>query len=283
MEYYEYDDLYKYYLNQERLKSIYNGNPSIYEDGRQLEIVTEDIDQINHQIPKFVFGTVVYLKYQDKYLMLKQEKDNRVVDTLVGLGGKVTATINGNSESSEKAQLDRIKSAYYKGILDTEENMKIAASREVMEETSTYSKDEQGNYSHTITKPGINIHPELLEPIGISRIRIINQKQTECWLIRNYKYELTKQEFLFIESNVSKTNREGSLRWLTQEEATSNMSLTDKIILENENPEISVTEIRDNINSHNILRTSMNQNNQQIIVTTIDGNEVYNSENNKKY
>ena len=54
MEYQDYDLLLKYQIEQERRKSSYVGDPSIYEDGRELEIFpdgkTLKIDQIRKMI-----------------------------------------------------------------------------------------------------------------------------------------------------------------------------------------------------------------------------------------
>ena len=72
--------------------------------------------------------------------------------------------------------------------MNTEEAVKYAAAREVMEETSTYKRTENGLYTYEIEKQGILINPELLSKIGISRIRITIPDKTECWLIYNYIY-----------------------------------------------------------------------------------------------
>lgn len=253
MEYQDYDLLLKYQIEQERRKSSYVGDPSIYEDGGELEIFPDGKDRVNGQNPKFVFATVVYLKYQDQVLLLQQQKEDRVVNTLVGLGGKVRPMIGNVSLASEKNDLEEILTSYRRGTLDADERFKIAASREVMEETCTYAVDEKKQYTHEITKEGIHIDPNRLELIGPSRVRIIKKDKTECWMILNYRYDLTEAEYRWIEENVKKENREGSLQWMTVEKAASEMSPTDQIVLENNTKDVSVSEIRDECNGQNVI------------------------------
>lgn len=278
MNYNDMDDMLKYQVNLEREKGIYYGNPNIYKDGKPLEIFPENNDKVNGLKPLFVFATTVYLCFNGKFLMLKQEKTDKVVDTLVGLGGKVKAETSGKVEVSEKADIANILSAYYQGSLDTEENMKKAAAREVMEETSTYSKDANGDYTHNIIKSGIVINPGLLNTIGTSRVRIINSDKTECWMIQNYIYNLSKKEYDFIESEVSKTNREGSLIWLSLDEALPRMSYVDQIILKNRDSYVTSTEIRDNVNNHNVVRATIEKAGKKYKSTMIDGLLVYYSD-----
>ena len=275
MEYNDLDDLLKYYLRQERNKSIYLGDSSIYEDGRILEIFPEEEDKINGIEPIFVFGTVVYLYYKDKFLLLKQTKENRVVDTLVGLGGKVKSVINQILESEEKSNIRKILNSYQSSDLETEEDMKVAAAREVMEETSSYEKDKDGNYTHNIIKEGIRISSKRLLPIGISRIRIINSNKTECWLIYNYGYELSEKEFNFIEEKVDKENREGILKWMSLDEVLPNMSYSDRLVISNISNEVTVSEIRDNINNKNIVRFLIESIDNTYIGTLVNGSLIY--------
>lgn len=257
MRYSDYDILLKYSLYNDRNNSIYTGDPSIYEDGRTLETMPEDTDKVNGCTPLFVVGTVVYLCYGDKVLLLKQKKPDRVVDTLVGLGGKMKLTIGDITLKEEKNDISRILRAYETGQLETFEEIKNAAAREVMEETSTYSKDENGNYTHEIIKEGLHITPSMLNTIGISRIRIIEKSKTESWLITNYIYPITDEEYSFIQNEVCNTNREGDLQWLTLDEALPRMSFSDRIILKNLGSQgVTVSEIRDNVNNNNI--TSFN-------------------------
>lgn len=275
MEYQDYDLLLKYHLSQERLKSTYFGDSSVYLDGKVLEIFPESGDKVNGKTPLFVFGTVVYLHYTDKFLILEQKKEDKVVDTLVGLGGKVRPILGTIVQSQEKNDIDKILKSYESGQLDTAEEVKYAAAREVMEETSTYKKDENGLYTHEIEKHGISINPKLLNKIGISRIRITLPDKTECWLIYNYIYELSKEEYDFIEQNVSKDNREGTLQWLTKEEVLPHMSNSDRIILENHDKNISVSEIRDSVNNQNITRFVFDINSHDYYGTIVNGSLIY--------
>lgn len=254
MEYQDYDILLKYRLSEERLKSTYFGDPSIYEDGKILEIFPENGDKVTGKNPQFVFGTVVYLHYEDKFLILDQKKEDKIVETLVGLGGKVRPMLGTVVQSNEKNDINNILTSYESGNLDTEEEIKYAAAREVMEETSTYKADQNGNYTHEIINSGLNINPKMLNTIGSSRIRITTLTKTECWMIMNFVYELSKEEYEYIENNVSKSNREGNLEWLTLDEALPHMSISDRIILKNYNKKINISEIRDNVNNQNVVR-----------------------------
>lgn len=270
MQYSEYDLLLKYSLAQERLKSVYFGDSSIYADGRELEIFPENGDKVNGRTPLFVFGTVVYLFYDNKFLILEQKKEDRVVDTLVGLGGKLRPILGNVVQDAEKNNINRILNAYEVGQLDTEEEIKQAAAREVMEETSTYSIDCDGNYTHEIVSNGIEINPSLLNKIGVSRIRCIANDKTECWMILNFVYKLSKEEYDFIENYVSKSNREGILHWMTLDEALPYMSNSDRIILRNFDKQVTVSEIRDNINNQNIVRFKIGDINKKYFGTLIN-------------
>ena len=275
MEYKDYDTLLKYEMFIERLKSVYLGNPNIYEDGKTLEIFPENQDHINKTEPLFVFGTTVYLKYGDKVLMLKQNKEDRVVDTLVGLGGKVRPVFGRIIGKSEKTDIYKILRALETGDLKTEEEMRQAAAREVWEETSTYKKDSKGIYTHEIIYPGLPINRNALRLIGPSRIRIINSSKTECWMILNYIYELSEKEFDFIEKSISKTNREGILCWYKIDDILKNMSNSDNIMLNNCDKDVEVSEIRDNVNNQNIVRFVININDKTYSGTIINGKLVY--------
>jgi len=272
MNFNDYDILLQYVIRQKRLESSYDGNPDIYTDGKPLEIFRSGSDLVNNKMPKFAIGTVTYLIFNDKVLMLNQNKEDKVVDTLVGLGGKVAPKIE-SLPQSEKEDLDKIITAYNYGTLDTSEDIKICAKREVMEETSTYLKDNDGNYINKTLKNGLIINSNNLKDIGISKVRIITDKKTESWLIQNYSYELSDEEFEFIETSVAKENREGSLLWLSKEDAVEKMSFADRLIFENANKNTRVSEIRDKVNNHVITRESDISNNEKINLY-IDGNVI---------
>jgi len=272
MNFNDYDILLQYVIRQKRLESSYDGNPDIYTDGKPLEIFPSGSDLVNNKMPKFAIGTVTYLIFNDKVLMLNQNKEDKVVDTLVGLGGKVAPKIE-SLPQSEKEDLDKIITAYNYGTLDTSEDIKICAKREVMEETSTYLKDNDGNYINKTLKNGLIINSNNLKDIGISKVRIITDKKTESWLIQNYSYELSDEEFEFIETSVAKENREGSLLWLSKEDAVEKMSFADRLIFENANKNTRVSEIRDKVNNHVITRESDISNNEKINLY-IDGNVI---------
>ena len=73
---------------------------------------------------------------------------------------------------------------------------------------------------------------------------------------------------------VSTDNREGHLEWLTLDEALSNMSNTDRIILKNHDKKVTISEIRDMVNNHNITRVVFDGNTQHY-ATMVDGNISY--------
>lgn len=278
MKYNDYDIMLKYQLSKERAESTYFGDPSIYEDGKVLEIFPEDGDKVNGKTPLFVFGTVVYLRYKDKFLILEQKKEDKVVDTLVGLGGKVRPILGSVVQSNEKNDIAKILNAYQSGQLDTFEKMRLAAAREVMEETSAYKIDENGNYTHEIISDGISINPDLLKTICTSRVRIITPTKTECWMILNFAYELNHEEYEFIEKNVSKSNREGNLQWLSLDDAIPYMSISDGFILKNLDKKVSVSEIRDGVNNQNIARFVFEIGPKKYSGTQINGSLVHASD-----
>ena len=249
----DYDFMLSYMINKNREDSTYLGDTNIYLDARPLDIFPS-IDRVNNRTPLFVLGTVVYLQYQDKILALKQQKKDRVTDTLVGLGGKIATTIKGIPQD-EKVPFNKILREYNESGLKTIEDVKKAACREVMEETSTYARNFNTNdYTHEITKQGLVITPERLQSIGDSRIRIINPDKTESWLIKNFIYNLNQEEYEFIEKEVSKYNREGFLSWYSMEELLPKMTLADKLILQANSQNSKVSEIRDNVNKTSVTR-----------------------------
>ena len=94
-------------------------------------------------------------------------------------------------------------------------------------------------------------------------------------MIYNYIYELSKEEYDFIEQSVSKDNREGTLQWLTKEEVLPHMSNSDRIILENHDKNISVSEIRDSVNNQNITRFVFDINSHDYYGTIVNGSLIY--------
>lgn len=273
MEFSNLDMMLKYQILQNEAERSYKGIPQKYIDGRSLDIFPEK-DLVNNCNPLFVFGTVVYLVYGENVLMLKPMKENRVVDTLTGLGGKVKALVNGKALNEEKADINRILSGYVFRSLDTAEKLRIAAAREVMEETGTYSRDEKGSFTHSMTKEGIKINPVQLKDIGVSRIRITGKSKTESWLVQNYAYELSYEEYLFIEENVAKENREGILKWYSKDEVYPYMSYADQMVLRLYDGSSVISEIRDMINEQNIFRTLVKGDEPEVI-TYINGEKVY--------
>lgn len=273
MEFSDLDIMLKYRIRQLELEQSYDGNPKKYCTGKSLDIFPSH-DLVNKSNPLFVFGTVVYLMYGENVLMLKPMKDNRVVDSLTGLGGKVKAVLNGRTLSDEKADISKILAGYVFGSLDTDESLKNAASREVMEETGTYSLDDSGNFTHDMVKEGIKINPLLLQNIGVSRIRMISDKKTECWLIQNYSYSLSDEEYLFIEENIAKENREGLLKWYSLDEVYPFMTLSDQAILRMKDRNTVVSEIRDSVNDNNVFRVLIKGESPEVL-TLINREKVY--------
>lgn len=275
MNYNEYDLLMQYQISQKRAQYKYNGDTEIYQDTTIPIEIFPEIDSINNQVPAFVFATVVYLYYPkiDKYLVLKQTKENRVVNNYVGLGGKVKAMRNNSIMQNEKASISAILAAYNDGELNTEEDMKLAATREVLEETSTYSKDENGNYTHEIIKLGLYVNPNRLINIGNSRIRIIKPNNTESWMILNYRCDLSDMDYTFLETEVAKENREGKLEWLSLEQLVAKQTFADQTIMLEQDKNTTVYEIRDLVNKKNILRIKTEKNDQTNYEVVIRSND----------
>lgn len=73
---------------------------------------------------------------------------------------------------------------------------------------------------------------------------------------------------------VSKDNREGHLEWFTIDEALPNMSNADRYVLKNYDKKVTVSEIRDMVNGHNMTRVVFDGNFSHS-VTIIDGNISY--------
>lgn len=278
MEFSDLDIMLKYKIRLLELEQSYDGDTKKYCNGKSLDIFPS-YDLVNKSNPLFVFGTVVYLMYGDNVLMLKPMKDNRVVDSLTGLGGKVRAVLNGKVLSDEKAGIIKILDSYAYGSVDTEESLKNAASREVMEETGTYSLDDNGNFTHDMIREGIRINPLSLQNIGVSRIRMISDKKTECWLIQNYSYSLSDEEYLFIEENIAKENREGLLKWYSIDEVYPFMTLSDQAILRMRDKNSVVSEIRDSVNDNNVFRILIKGESSEIM-TLVNRDKVYS--NSKK-
>lgn len=273
MEFSDFDMMLKYQILQAEEERSYKCNPQKYSDGLPLDIFPMN-DLVNNTTPIFVFGTVVYLTYGGNVLMLRPMKADRVVDTLTGLGGKVKANLNGNVLADEKTDIRDVLSSYIYGSLDTDETLRKAAAREVMEETGAYALDENGNFTHEITKEGIKINPSQLKDIGVSRIRITGKSKTESWLVQNFAYELSYEEYLFIEDNVAKENREGILKWYSKDEVYPYMSYADQMIFRLQDGQSVVSELRDMVNGHNVLRTMIKGDNQDII-TYINGDKAF--------
>ena len=264
---YEYDIIYKYYLrNSLNQKNIYNGEKLENVDvSAPLSLFLETEPTTN--IPQhFVFAVTVYLlnHLTGEILFLKQTKNNRVVDEYVGVGGKARSIFDGDILKGEKILTTDALNKSIDFKLSSEDLVSVAC-REVMEETATYKKDVNGNYTSEIIVPGLITDSSRMEDIGLSKIRLILPNKAEAWMIYNFMYELSLDELEFLKS-ISYENREGVLEWRNVRETIPFMSLADQIILNNKNPRVVVSEIRDNINNHSYVKGNLELPDKRIMI-----------------
>lgn len=271
---FEYDMLYKYHLmNLMNTKNQYNGrnleNVDI-DEPLSLFMDREPVTGIDQQ---FVFAVTIYLVHPitGEVLFLRQTKQERVVDEYVGLGGKARSIFDGRILKGEKILTTEALRKSIDFQLKPEDLLAVAC-KEVMEETSTYEKDKDGNYTSKIVIPGLMPNSLRMQDIGTSKIRLILPQKAEVWIIRNYLYPLTLEEVEFLK-NISYENREGILEWRSVEETLPSMSLADQIILKNKNSNITVSEIRDKLQDFSVVRTKLSLPNQTVILLTEDSSD----------
>lgn len=264
---YEYDIIYKYYLrNSLNWKNTYCGRGLENVDVQAPLSLFLDIEPTTNIPQQFVFAVTVYLvnPITGEVLFLKQTKDSRVVDEYVGVGGKARSIFDGDILKGEKILTTDALNKSIDFKLSSEDLVSVAC-REVMEETSTYEKDNDGNYTSNIIVPGLITDPKKMEDIGLSKIRLILPNKAEAWMIYNYMYELSLEELEFLKS-ISYENREGVLEWRSIQDTIPFMSLADQIVLNNKNPRIVVSEIRDSINSHSYIKSNLELPDKRIMV-----------------
>lgn len=271
MENFEYDLLYKYHLRSklnEQNQYAGNGLENVSVSA-PLSLFLE-IEPTTNIPQNFVFATTIYLKdpVSGKVLFLKQNKKDRVVDEFVGLGGKARSIFNGTNLKGEKIPTSEALNRSMDFSLEPE-NLLAVACKEVMEETATYEKDEEGNYTSNITIKGLTPNPTRMQNIGLSKIRLILQNKAEAWMIYHYIYELSLEELEFLK-NISYENREGILEWRDIDDTISMMSPADQIIIRNKNDNITVSEIRDKVNNFSAVRTKLSLPDKTIILLTED-------------
>ena len=113
-------------------------------------------------------ATTVYIIRDGKVLLMKQTKPHSVVDKYyVGIGGK-TPIKTYLSDSKEKVNYDVMVSSMLNETFEIQESIEDLAVREVEEEV------------------GITLDKEELQDIGLTEVRLLNQKSNELWYIKNY-------------------------------------------------------------------------------------------------
>ena len=268
----ELDLMYAYHLRTTQMeKNQYLGGKLQNVDIKSSLPIFLDFDPVNQQAQQFVFATVVYLihPFTGDILFLKQTKNDRVVDELVGLGGKARPITYDFLKQVEKIPSTMALNAALNYQLSSEELVQVAC-REVMEETSTYAKDLNGNYTHEIVRKGLVVDARRMVEIGLSKVRLILPSKAEAWMISHYAYVLNNEELLFLET-IAYQNREGMLEWKSKNEALPFMSCSDRVILKNMNSNVTVSEIRDKVNGSCIVKTKLGLEDKIVHLLSLNG------------
>lgn len=180
---------------------------------------------------KVAIATTVYIIKDEKVLLMKQTKPNTVVDKYyVGIGGK-TAIRTYLSEDNEKVGNDIMVSSMLSGKLEIQESMEDLAIREVREEV------------------GLRLVKDKLQDIGITEVRLLNQRVNEIWYIKNYIYYADGTEGEITECD------EGELEFVPLGEVkTKPMLPHDRIIFGEKNPTSYIQSMNDDIHNLKQLR-----------------------------
>jgi hypothetical protein len=195
----------------------------------------------------FSSATSVYLVTPDlHYIVLHQTKNNRVVgDNVVGIGGKTGLSTLYDDNAGEKVNMETIITSIMTQsfkINDIDET----AVREVFEETGGYNED------GTLSGYGIKLSKDKLIRIGNSIIGLNNEKGSSCFGIQYYVYFLNGTE-----GQISpKEQREGYFSQHTYEELMQLQMLpAERVILQMQDPRVSVEALYDDLNNIYKLRT----------------------------
>lgn len=180
---------------------------------------------------KVAIATTVYIIKDEKVLLMKQTKPHSVVDKYyVGIGGK-TPIRTYLSEDKEKVENDVMVSSMLSGKFEIRESMEDLAIREVSEEV------------------GLRLIKDNLQDIGITEVRLLNQRVNELWYIKNYIYYANGTEGELRECD------EGTLEFIPIGEVkTKPMLPHDRIIFGEKNPTSYIQSMNDDIHNLKQLR-----------------------------
>lgn len=183
-------------------------------------------------------ATTVYIIKEGKVLLMRQTKPHTVVDQYyVGIGGKTPIRTYLN-EDKEKVRHDVLVPSMLNGKFEIQEPIENLAIREVKEEV------------------GLTLSKDKLQDIGITEVRLLNQKSNEIWYIKNYIYYANGTEGEITECD------EGILEFVPIEEVkTKPMLPHDRIIFGEKNPTTYIQSMNDDI--HNLKQLRIYQKRQE--------------------
>ncbi len=192
-------------------------------------------------------ATTVYIIKEGKVLLMKQTKPHTVVDGYyVGIGGKTPIKTN-LKQDREKVRQDVMVSSFLSGTFELKETMEDLAVREVKEEV------------------GLTLHKGKLQDIGISEVRLLNQKSNEIWYIKNYIYYIDGSEGEITECD------EGTLEFVPIDDIrTKAMLLHDRIIFGERNPSTYIQSMNDEIHHLKQLRICQEKYGKKIYIILPD-------------
>lgn len=192
-------------------------------------------------------ATTVYIIKDGKVLLMKQTKPNTVVDKYyIGIGGKTPIRTYLNRDR-EKVRQDVMVSSMLSGKFEIQELMENLAIREVKEEV------------------GLTLSKNKLQDIGITEVRLLNQKLNEIWYIKNYIYYTDGTEGEITECD------EGILEFVPIEEVkTKQMLPHDRIIFGEKNPTTYIQSMNDDIHNLKQLRIYQKRQEQRIYILLPD-------------
>lgn len=192
-------------------------------------------------------ATTVYIIKDGKVLLMNQTKQHTVVDNYyIGIGGKTPIKTYLN-ENKEKVRHDITVSSMLSGKFEIQESMENLAIREVKEEI------------------GLRLNKDKLQDIGITEVRLLNQKTNEIWYIKNYIYYADGTEGEITECD------EGILEFIPIEEIkTKQMLPHDRIIFDEKNPTTYIQSMNDDIHNLKQLRIYQQRQEQGIYILIPD-------------
>ncbi len=214
----------------------------------------------------FATAVSVFLKKNGKTLLMRQTKSHSVVgDNYVGLGGKDLLNTYLGKNTGEKVPTEIVISSLISGEFGSKDSPEDTAVKEIFEETGGETKTENGEVIKT--GYGINLNREKLSSIGSSQVKLHNKKSNEVWQIFYYTYELDGSEGQINEEYCD----EGNIEWVDDDKILDkNMFPADRVILQNQNPNITVEAIYDDIDNIHKLRTVFSESDTEITYVLVN-------------